>query len=538
MEHLPLRKKITIMVAVLASMLFAALNQTIIGTAMPKIVSDLGGMQYFSWVFTIYMLASSVTAILVGKLSDMYGRKPFILIGLGMFIIASFLCGTATSIYMLILYRGIQGLAGGMIFSTAFASIGDLFSPRERGRWQGLMGAVFGLASVFGPTLGGYIVDQFAWKWIFWIFLPVGFVAFVLIMRLFPSVPRQSHGKVDYLGSVFLAGTIIPLLLAFSWAGNQFAWGSLQIIGLFVLSISALAAFLIAEKKVQNPVLPLNLFKNSVFTISNVIGLLIGMAMFGAIMYMPFFIQGVIGTSATKTGFIMMSMMLSMVLSSTIVGQLITKTGKYKKLAILGLTTMGVGIFSLTTLNGDSTNTDAILRLIIIGLGLGCSFPIFTITIQNAVAYKHLGVATSSVQLFRQIGGTIGVSIMGAIMNIIMTTNMNRSEALSNPVSEGTMEKLTDPKLLMDPDQLQALKAQIPQEQSGIFAQVIEMMRSTLSEALSGAFMFGAIMMVVAVILVLFLKEVRLKTSNQEDDDEVEEKEIQMSVKKQAQYSK
>ncbi|WP_349408431.1 MDR family MFS transporter [Pseudalkalibacillus sp. SCS-8] len=530
MEHLPLKKKITIMVAVLASMLFAALNQTIIGTAMPKIVSDLGGMPYFSWVFTIYMLASSVTAILVGKLSDMYGRKPFILIGLGMFIIATFLCGTATSIFMLIIFRGFQGLAGGMIFSTAFASIGDLFSPRERGRWQGLMGAVFGLASVFGPTMGGYIVDHFSWQWIFWIFLPVGFVAFILIMRLFPSVPRKSHGKVDYFGSIFLAGTIIPMLLAFSWAGNQYAWGSIQVIGLFLISAISLLAFLFAERKVENPVLPLHLFKNSVFTISNVIGLLIGMAMFGSIMYMPFFIQGVIGTSATKTGFIMMSMMLSMVVSSTIVGQLITRTGKYKKMAILGLTIMGIGIYSLTTLNGDSTNTDAILRLIIIGLGLGCSFPIFTITIQNAVAYQHLGVATSSVQLFRQLGGTIGVSIMGAIMNLTMNSKMQGSSGVSaqEPAGSGLVEKLKDPKLLMDPEQLQALKQQIPSEQSAFFNQLIEMMRRTLSDALSGAFFFGFIMMIIAVILVLFLKEVRLKTSNQEDEGE----EISISIKR------
>ncbi|WP_261130369.1 MDR family MFS transporter [Bacillus sp. Marseille-Q3570] len=518
MEHLPIKQKITIMVAVLASMLFAALNQTIVGTALPIIVSDLGGMNYFSWIFTIYMLASSVTAILVGRLSDMYGRKPFILIGLGLFIVASFFCGTADTMVELILYRGFQGLAGGMIFSTAFASIGDLFSPRERGRWQGLMAAVFGLSSVFGPTLGGYIVDHFAWKWIFWIFLPVGFVAFVLIMRLFPSVPRKDHGRIDYFGSVFLAATIIPMLLAFSWAGNQYAWGSFQVNGLFALSIVALLAFLYTERKVSNPVLPLSLFGNSVFTISNIIGLLIGMAMFGAIMYMPFFIQGVIGTSATKTGFIMMSMMLSMVLSSTIVGQLITKTGKYKKMAIFGLTMMGIGIFSLTTLNTNSTNIDVIYRLVIIGLGLGCSFPIFNITIQNAVAYKYLGVATSSVQLFRQLGGTIGVSVMGAIMNMIMSAKMDTTTSKAG--LQGGMEKAADPKVLMDPEQLEAFKAQVPAEQADMLNQVISAMRNTLSDALGGAFLFGVFTMVLAVILVLFLKEVRLKTSNQEDDEE------------------
>ncbi|WLD92745.1 MDR family MFS transporter [Alkalihalobacillus sp. AL-G] len=519
MEHLALRRKITIMVAVLASMLFAALNQTIIGTAMPKIVADLGGMAYFSWIFTIYMLASSVTAILVGKLSDMYGRKPFILLGLGIFIVASFLCGTAESIFTLIIYRGIQGLAGGMIFSTAFASIGDLFSPRERGRWQGLMSAVFGLASVFGPTMGGYIVDHFAWKWIFWIFLPVGFVAFILILRLFPSVPKKEHGSIDFLGSLFLSTTIIPLLLAFSWAGNEFEWLSVQIIGLFGLSLVSLIVFLYAENRVSNPVLPLDLFRNNVFTISNAIGLLIGMAMFGAIMYMPFFIQGVIGTSATTTGFIMMSMMLSMVVSSTIVGQLITKTGKYKKMAILGLLIMGTGIFSLTTLQVDSTNMDVIYRLIIIGLGLGVSFPIFTITVQNAVAYKHLGVATSSVQLFRQLGGTIGVSIMGAIMNLIMSEKMN-AIGVSSP--SGKLQELKDPKLLMDPERIEALKQQMPEEQIAIFNQLMSVMKEALSNALSGAFLFGACTMLIALTLVLFLKEVHLKTSN-EDDDETKE---------------
>ena len=236
MHHLDMKKKITIMAAIMVAMLFAALNQTIVGTALPRIVADLGGMEYFNWVFTIYMLASTVSAILVGKLSDIYGRKPFIIAGLIIFIIGTFLCGLSQNIVQLIIYRGIQGLGGGVIMSTAFTAVGDLFPARERGRWQGLMSAVFGLASVFGPTLGGYIVDHAAWNWVFWIFLPIGVVALVMIWMMLPATVKREGESIDYLGSVFLTTAIVPLLLAFSWAGVKFEWVSFEIIGLFVIN--------------------------------------------------------------------------------------------------------------------------------------------------------------------------------------------------------------------------------------------------------------------------------------------------------------
>jgi EmrB/QacA subfamily drug resistance transporter len=518
MEHLELRKKITIMLAIMAAMLFAALNQTIVGTSLPRIIADIGGMDYFSWVFTIYMLASCTTAILVGKLSDIYGRKPFILIGLGIFMVATFLNGTANDIVSLIIFRGFQGFGGGMIFSTAFASVGDLFPPRERGRWQGLMSATFGLASVFGPTLGGYIVDNWHWQWIFWIFLPFGFVAFILIWKLFPSVEQKEKEPVDYFGSVFLIFTIIPLLLAFSWAGNQYEWTSWQILGLFSASIAAFIGFVVIEKKVKSPVLPLDLFKNKIFTLSNVIGLLIGMAMFGAIMYMPFFVQGVIGTSATSTGFIIMSMMLSMVVTSIIIGQIVTKTGKYKKMAIVGLFVMGIGIFSLSTMDVTSSNFSAVWRLIIIGSGLGISFPIFTLTVQNAVDHKLLGVATSSVQLFRQLGGTIGVSIMGSIMNVLMTDRLAEVSRDMPPVSN-ELKVLQSPQVLMDPEKLQQIQAGLSENGLEIFDKMLTAMREALSYGLSGAFVFGAVLMVISVVLVFFLDEIPLRTTNQDSDE-------------------
>ncbi|MCP3031756.1 MFS transporter [Halobacillus sp. A1] len=511
MEHLEQRQKVTIMIAIMAAMLFAALNQTIIGTALPIIVADIGGMKYFNWVFTIYMLASSITAILVGKLSDTYGRKIFILTGIGIFIVASLLCGLSANIYQLIIFRAIQGLGGGMIISTSFTAIGDLFPPRERGRWQGMMGSVFGLASVFGPTFGGYIVDTWQWNWVFWVFLPFGFVAFIMIWKMFPNPEKSEKQTVDFLGAVLLTLTIIPLLLAFSWAGQNFAWSSPIIIGLFTWSVIGLAAFIVVERRAENPVIPLHLFKNSIFSISNMAGLLMGMGMFGAIMYMPFFIQGVLGISATQTGFIMMSMMLSMVLTSTIGGQLITRTGRYKIFAIAGLLIMAGGMFSMSLMSVETTVTGVVRNLVFVGLGLGLTFPVLTLTVQNAVEHQYLGVSTSASQFFRQAGGTMGVSIMGSIMNMIMGREMANVNAV-NDFEEAS--ELQDPQVLMDPNQISSL-AETSEVPSAQFEQMIFSMREVLSQALNGSFLFGTFILLGAWVLILFLKEIPLRMTNQ-----------------------
>jgi EmrB/QacA subfamily drug resistance transporter len=532
LEHLEQRKKITIMIAIMAAMLFAALNQTIVGTALPRIIAELGGMEYFSWVFTIYMLASSITAILVGKLSDIYGRKPFILIGIGIFIVGSFLSGLSDTIIQLIIYRGIQGFGGGMIMSTAFTAVGDLFSPRERGRWQGIMSGVFGLASVFGPTLGGWIVDNADWHWVFWVFLPVGIIAFILIWMMFPAVERQAKEPVDYFGSLFLTLTIIPLLLAFSWGGTEYDWDSVQILGLFSATILSLIVFIMIERKVKSPVLPLNLFKNSIFTVSNVIGFILGAGMFGAIMYMPFFIQGVIGTSATASGLVMMPMTLSMVAASAIGGQFITKTGKYKAFALVGLFVMASGMVSMSFMDTDTTNAIAVINMIIVGVGLGIAFPIFTLTVQNAVEQKFLGVATASSQLFRQLGGTIGVAIMGTIMTTRMQDKME-SLAKESGVDMGSMtntdpalaeglKELQNPQVLMDPDKLDQIQASLPEQMQSLFTQLVDMLREALSYSLSGVFLVGAIVIGTGFLLTFFLKEIPLRQSNNASSEKAE----------------
>jgi len=527
MEHLEQKKKITIMLAVMSALLFASLNQTIVGTALPRIVSDLGGFEYYSWIFTVYMLAASVTSILTGKLSDIYGRKPFILVGLAIFIIGTFLNGLAENIIQLIIYRGIQGFGGGMIMSTAFTAVSDLFSPRERGRWQGILGAVFGLSSVFGPTLGGWIVDHTDWHWIFWVFLPFGIIAFFLILSLFPSVETKEKEPIDYAGSIFLTLTIVPMLLAFSWAGTKYEWDSWQIISLFTFSAIALGLFILAEKKAKSPVLPLQLFKNSIFSLSNAIGFLIGLGMFSTIMYMPFFVQGVIGTSAASSGIVTMPMMLSMVIASSIGGQFITKNGKYKFQAAVGLLLLTVGMLLLSFMDIDTTKTIVVINMIVVGIGVGMSMPIFTLTVQNSVSPNLTGVATASAQLFRQIGGTVGVAVMGTLMNTLLNNKMTEliaeSEAMkkinkANPNVTDQLSQLQNPQLLTNPEQLAKISQTIPDQLKPFFEQMLQYMREALSYSLTGMFLLGAVIISLSLLLLYFLKEVPLRETKKNEN--------------------
>jgi EmrB/QacA subfamily drug resistance transporter len=522
LEHLEHRQKVIIMLAVMAAMFFAAVNMTIVGTALPKIIAQIGGLEYFDWVFTIYMLTATITAMLVGKLSDIYGRKIFILIGIAVFSLGAFLSGTSNTIIQLIVYRGIQGFGAGMIMSAAITTIGDLFTPRERGRWQGMMGAVFGLSSLFGPTLGGYIVDNYDWHWVFWVFLPIGLIAFGLIVKLYPAHTKKEKEPVDYLGSILLSIFIMTLLLGFSWGGGKYDWMSVEIIGLFATAVLSLILFIFVEQKAKSPVLPLYLFKNSVFTVSNIAGMLLGMGMFGTIMYVPFYVQGVHGESATVSGLIEMVMTIAMVISSVIVGNLITKTGKYKIFALIGFVVMIIGLFLNSMLEVESSLTRLIVQLIIIGIGLGMNMPTFQITVQNAVSHRYLGVATSAMQTFRQIGGTIGVAIFGTVMNHIMEKELQASE-LSNisqaaPNMDVNMNQLQDPQILMNTQLLDNIRTSLPAEFAPFFDQFIQLLKEALNVSLTGVFLTGAGVVALAFITTIFLKEIPLRTTNQDDE--------------------
>lgn len=520
MEHLSHKRKVTIMFGIMAAMFFAAINQTITSTAMPRIISILDGMDYYTWTINIYLLTSTIATVLVGKLSDIFGRKPFILIGILLFMIGAFLTGTSSDVYQFIIYRGIQGIGAGIIQSTAFTAVGDLFAPRERGKWMGFMTAIFGFSSVLGPTLGGYLVDHMDWHWLFWIFLPLGIVAFIMILMLFPKVERRASEGIDYLGSLFITTTIVPLLLAFSWAGTEYTWGSPQILSLLGATVVSAIIFVFVQSKVKNPILPLHLFKNSVVTISNIIGFIMNFGLMGAMIYISFFVQGVLGITPTLAGYVTMPMSIVMVVTSAIAGQLIAKKGKYKRYALIGVPIMIAGMAIMIVMNSVGI---AILSMAVFGMGLGLAMPVFSLATQNAVSHKELGVVTASTQLFRNLGGTIGIAVMGTVMSNNLTTNLKN--ALQSPDAPDfskmdpklakEMLAFANPQTLMNKPLLEATQAKLPAEAQPLFAQMIDNIRDALGTTLSTVFLAGTLVLVVAFVLVFFLKELPLRTTNQ-----------------------
>ncbi len=507
-------------------MFFSAINQTIVSTAMPRIIAILGGMDYYTWVITIYMLTSTISTVLVGKLSDIYGRKPFILSGIVLFIIGAFLTGFSQNIIQLIVYRGIQGLGAGIIMASAFTAVGDLFSPRERGKWTGVMMAVFGFSSVIGPALGGWIVDHMDWEWVFWIFLPLGIVAFFMILALFPKTERRPSETIDYWGSLFLTVAIVTLLLGFTLVGKTmgdvtYSWGSPMIIGLFAAAAVSAFIFVLVEAKAKSPVLPLHLFRNDIVTISNLSGFLMNAGMLGALIYIPFFVQGVQGVSPTYSGYITMPMSIAMVVLSSITGRWITKTGKYKKFALSGIFIMCAGMVMMAFM---SNLTIAVFSMIVFGLGLGLGMPVFSLTVQNAVRPSELGVATASSQLFRNLGGTIGIAIMGTVMSSSLVKNLETATAQAggydlsqmNPELASQLDDLHNPELLLNQPAIEEIQASLPANVQEIFAQMMETLREALSASLTTVFLSGAAALLIALLLVVFLREIPLRTTNRE----------------------
>jgi len=486
---------------------------------MPRIIAILGGIEYYSWVITIYMLTSTIATVLVGKLSDIYGRKPFLLTGIVLFVIGAFLCGTSSTIIHLITYRGIQGFGGGILMAATVTAVGDLFAPRERAKWTGVMMAIFGFSSVLGPTLGGFIVDHMHWKWVFWIFLPFGLVAFVMISIMFPKSNRAASESIDYPGSIFLSLTVVALLLGFSWAGSKYAWASPQILGLFAAAIVCLVILLLIERRAASPVLPLSMFKNSIVTISNCVGFLMNAGMMGAMIYLPFFVQGVEGVSPTRSGFVNMPMSLAMIVLSTLSGRWISRTGKYKRYAITGMPFMVAAMLMMAYMNSIAV---AVASMIVFGIGLGISMPVFTLTVQNAVAPSELGVATATATLFRNLGGTIGIAVMGTVMSSAMSRRLESAMASgigaelakAGPEAANELSGLLNPQLLLDQPKLKELHATLPDHLQPLFSHLIEMMRSVLSDSLTVVFLVGTVILAVAAVLVLFLKEIPLRTSN------------------------
>jgi EmrB/QacA subfamily drug resistance transporter len=408
-------RKRVIFGALMLVVLLAALDQTIVSTALPTIVGDLGGLSHLSWVVTAYLLASTVTGPLYGKFGDLYGRKVVLQTAIVIFLIGSALCGISQNMAELIAFRALQGLGAGGLIVVAIAVIGDVIPPRDRGRYQGLFGAVFGVATVIGPLLGGFFVDNLSWRWIFYVNLPVGAAALLVIGTVFHARGERVEHAIDYLGAALLAGALSAIVLFTSLGGTTYGWSSTPIVALAILAAALIALFPLAERRAAEPILPLSLFRLRVFAVCSGIGFIIGVSMFGTITFLPLFLQIVRGRSPTSSGLQLTPMMAGLLVTSIASGQLISRFGRYKPFPIVGTAVMTVGMGLLAQLSLHTTVVAVSLYMLVLGLGLGMVMQVLVLAVQNAAQPQVMGVATSATIMFRQIGGSVGIALFGAV---------------------------------------------------------------------------------------------------------------------------
>src|SRR6266496_4423740 len=502
------RDTVLTMIGVLMVMLLASLDQTIVSTAMPRVIAELQGFDRYTWVSTAYLLTSTVTVPIYGKLSDLFGRKPIFLFGVVVFLIGSALSGASQNMNQLIAFRALQGFGAGALMPIAIAIVADLFTPRERGKWQGLTGAVWGFSAIIGPTLGGWITQNASWRWVFYVNIPIGIAALLVLIFLMPWLRSASRKvSIDYIGAALLVVGTVPALLGFTWAGSQYAWLSPQIIGLFAGALVALTTFVI-----------------------------FGMALFGSIFFIPLFVQGVVGTSATNSGLILTPLMLTSIVGSVLSGQLVSRLGKYKWIAITGMVISVAGSLLLVRLDVNATNNDVLIAMLVLGLGMGFGMALYTLIVQNALPQK-IGQATSALIFFRSIGGTIGLAAMGSLMTSAylpafksaLSSGLGKLSipaAALQPIQARFVALFSNPQILLSPDVLSKMRvasAAHGQQGLALFNIAIDAVKTGLTQGIHNVFVLSFGFMIVGLIAVLFLKEIPLrgKRSSEEVSGEV-----------------
>lgn len=507
----------------LVAMLFASLDNTIVGTAMPRIVGELGGLGIMTWLTTAYMLSSTTVVPIAGKMADLIGRKTVYVTGLIIFMLGSPLCGMAQSMTQLIFFRAVQGIGGGVMMPMAMIIIGDIFTGEQRAKWQGVFGAVFGLSSIIGPQVGGWIVDASNWRWVFYINMPVGVLATILIAIALKN--RQQTGPVtfDIWGMFTMVGGVVSLLLALTFGGKNYPWLSWQILSLFALSAAFITGFIWIEGRTKEPILPLRLFQNRTFSLLSGIGFLMSVGMFGAIMFVPLFMQGVVGISPSESGTVMVPMMLSMMAASMLGGRIVKFLGVRLQM-IIGMVAMGAGFWLLSTMGMETTKYTTMVHMVVLGLGIGLVMPMITIALQESFPKSQLGVVTSSSQFFRQIGGTFGMTILGAVMNYHSTNLLTASlvpyleqlppQAHDMVVHFESMIR-TNPQgmysMLLSPEALSQIPAAIQQT-------LLPILKVSMVESLHHVYRYGLLFVLLGAICTLFLGNIKLSTTQKSEE--------------------